>query len=364
MSEDIFKKLNKMNEDASVMSESNLSSVKEWLDTGSYALNAICSGSMYKGIPKGRIIGFAGPSGCGKTYIMNKIIGKFQKMHKDNWALIWDSEAAADPIAAKNVGADPKRIKVLPVDTVESCRNQIVAFLDAVIEKGPSAYGKYMIVIDSLGNLASKKEIDDASNDKNAADMGSRAKTTKSMMRAITYKAAKAGVTVLFSNHTYDDPASMYPSLIKNQAGGKGPIYLASILVQLSVNQDKDKDNDKETIKLANKVNGVTMSAMTVKNRFVPAFLKTGLELNFKTGLDKYSGIKDMAVSYGVIEQSGPSYNLFDGTKLGYYKNWKDDENVWSIILKELDKKLQDEICYNNESEIEELKDEVESLDD
>lgn len=364
MSEDIFKKLKNMNEDASVMSEGNLSSVKEWIDTGSYALNAICSGSFYKGVPKGRIIGFAGPTGCGKTYIMNKIIGKFQKQSKDHYAIIWDTEAASDPIAAKNVGADPNRIRVMPVETVEECRNQIVGFLDLVIEKGPSSYGKYMIIIDSLGNLASKKEVEDAKSGNSSSDMGLRAKSLKSMMRTITYKAAKTGITVLFSNHIYDDPGAKYPSIIKHQSGGRGPEYLASLLVQLSVTQDKEKDNEGEMIKLSNKVNGVTMSAMTVKNRFIPPFLKTGLELNFKTGLDKYSGIKNMAVAYGVIEQTGSTNVLYDGAKLGFYKTWKKNEAVWKKIIDKLEDALQKEICYNDDSEIDDLEQEVDKLDD
>jgi RecA/RadA recombinase len=64
MSADIFKSVEKLNEDATTLSDSNLSVVKEWIDTGCMALNAICSGSLYKGVPKGRIIGFAGPSMC------------------------------------------------------------------------------------------------------------------------------------------------------------------------------------------------------------------------------------------------------------------------------------------------------------
>lgn len=352
MSLDIFKSLDKLNQDASTLADSSLSVVSGWIDTGCMALNVICSGSLYGGVPKGRIIGFAGPSQAGKSYIMNKIIGKFQKESPDHWAVIWDTEAAVEPGMVKNVGADPKRIRVMPVGTVEECRNQIVTFLNKVIEKGPEAYGKYIIVIDSLGNLASQKELNDAEAGKDAVDMGLRAKQLKSMMRSITYKAAKAGVTVLFSNHTYDDPASMFPSLVKSQAGGKGPLYMASLLVQLSATQEKeDSKSDNAINPIANRVSGANISAMTVKNRFIPAFLKTTVYLNFKTGLDKYEGLLDMAKGYGVIEQAGATYSLADGTKLGYYKSWKDKHDVWDKILPELEKVLQKEIHYKSEEE-------------
>lgn len=345
---DVFEGLDKLNPDISTLSESSLSTVSEWIDTGCFALNAICSGSIYKGIPKGRITGFAGPSGCGKTLIINKIIGNFQAMSPDHWAVVWDTEAGYEPNALRNVGGVPERTKVLPVDTVESCRNQIVKFLDNVISGGKKTYGKYIIAIDSLGNLASQKEIDDSLKDKSAQDMGSRAKTLKSMMRTITYKAAKAGVTVLFSNHTYDDPAAMFPSLIKNQAGGKGPVYLASLLVQLALRTEKqDEGNDDDVkIPMANKVSGITMRALTIKNRFIPPFLETEIYLNFKTGLYKYAGLLEMALAYNIITQTGSTYTM-DNKKLGYYKSWKNDEAVWTETLEKLEPVLQQELKFN-----------------
>lgn len=345
---DVFDGLDKLNPDIATLSENNLSTVTEWIDTGSYALNAICSGSIYRGIPKGRITGFAGPSGCGKTLIINKIIGKFQSLSPDHWAVVWDTEAGYEPNALLNVGGDPKRTKVLPVETVEACRNQIVKFLDNVIAGGKKSFGKYILAIDSLGNLASQKEIDDTLKDKTAQDMGMRAKTIKSMMRTITYKAAKAGVTVLFSNHTYDDPAAMFPSLVKNQAGGKGPLYLASLLVQLALRTEKqDEANDDDVkIPMANKVSGITMRALTIKNRFIPPFLETELYLNFKTGLYQYAGLLEMAIGYNIIAQNGATYSLGD-KKLGYLKTWKNDENVWKSIIEKLEPVLQKELCFN-----------------
>lgn len=351
---DVFDGLDKLNPDLATLSEeNNLSTVSDWIDTGSLALNAVCSGSLYKGIPKGRITGFAGPSGCGKTLIINKIIGNFHRSNPEHWAVIWDTEAAVDPNALANVGGDPKRTKVLPVETVEGCRNQISKFLDNVIAGGKKTYGKYIIAIDSLGNLASQKEIDDTLKDKSAADMGQRAKTLKSMMRTITYKAAKAGVTVLFTNHTYDDPAAMFPSLVKNQAGGKGPLYLASLLIQLALRTEKqdDKNDDDVKIPMANKVSGITMRALTVKNRFIPPFLETEIYLNFKTGLYKYAGLLDMAIGYSVITQNGATYSIQD-KKLGYFKNWKNDDEVWKEITDQLEPVLQKELCYNRVQDI------------
>jgi RecA/RadA recombinase len=339
-----FKGLDKMNPEAMFLSETSLSNVDEWFDTGCMVLNAILSGSLYKGIPKGRITGFSGPSMTGKTYIINKILGNAQKAGL--MPVIFDTEIAVDDTSSRNVGLDPERTKYVPVNTVEECRNQLVSFLDGVEENGLE--GQFIVSIDSLGNLASTKEVEDAVKGKSAGDMGLRAKSLKSMMRILTYKAAKTGTTILFANHTYDDPGALFPTLVKNQAGGKGPVYLASTLVQLAArNEKQDNSNDSdEMLPEANKYSGSTLRALTVKNRFIPPFLECEMYLNFKTGLDRYSGLKEMAVNHDVIAQNGATFALNDGTKLGYYKNWREDESVWEKILPELETVLNEKYRY------------------
>ena len=341
---DIFGDVDKLNPDGVLMEDNNLSTPTDWIDTGSKALNAIISGSLHKGVPIGRITGFAGPSGAGKTLIINKVLANAQK--KGYIAVIWDSEVAVDKQSAKNVGMDLKKTKYYPVETIEDCRNQISTFLDNVIALNDPEL-KFIISIDSLGNLASSKEIEDARKGKDAADVGQRAKATKSMMRAITYKAAKAGVPILFSNHIYEG-MEMFPSLIKNQAGGKGPIYLASVLVQLSTRNEKVSENpDEQSIAIANNVSGVTMSAMTVKNRIVPPFLKTELYLNFKTGLDENTGLFDLALALGVIQQNGKTYT-FNGESVGYRKNIEKDSQFWNKVCPVLEQKLEQELRYGS----------------
>lgn len=488
---DAFKALSKMNTDSSTLSENALSVVDEYIDTGSMALNAIISGSLYGGVPKGRITGLVGPTGSGKTLILNKIIANAQKKDPDVWGVIWDTENAYDPKMVRNVGGNPNKIKVNPVATVEECRNQIATFLDRIIAD-PELNGKIIIGIDSLGNLASAKEISDAEKGKDAGDMGMRAKACldpetlvlmgdgsrkkikdlkvgdlvvthlnrikpiediwktkkktitlktknneikmsedhkmlvkrddsliyvmakdikesdklvkliisstfiedqyeyidiesiesndtqeelidinvqedrtfcitndniishncKSMMRVLTHKCAKANATLIFSNHIYDDPASMFPSLIKSQAGGKGALYLASLLVQLAVNQEKmDITGEKESfIPMANRVKGVNLRALTVKNRFIPPFLETNMYLNFKTGLYKYSGLLEMAEAYDIVNRQGNTYMTADGEKLGFKKSFKDDDEKWNKILPLLDEALKKDLVFSSET--------------
>ena len=355
---DIFEAVDALNADASLLSEENsLSIVSDWIDTGSYALNAIFSGSVYGGVPVGRITGFSGPSGAGKTLIINKIIANAQK--KGYFAAIWDTEAAVDRQSAEGVGIDPKRVKYYPVETVEDCRNQVATFLDKIIAANDPNL-KVIIAIDSLGNLASAKELRDVAEGKDAADMGTKAKAMKSMMRALTFKAAKARVPILFTNHIYDNPTSLYPELVKKQSGGSGPVYLASLLVQLATRNEKiDKNEDQEAIGVAHNVSGVTLSAMTVKNRFVPPFLKAELYNNFRTGLTRYAGLADMAIAMGVV--TGDKSYMLGTEKIGYRKNWENDTEFWDKkALPLLEQTLKEKVCYGS-SYIEDPKPELET---
>lgn len=368
---DIFKKLDSMNTEASFLDQNALSNVDTWYDTGCYTLNAILGGSCRKGgVPKGRIVGFSGESGSGKTFIVNKILANAQK--QGVIPVIFDTEFAIDEGSTKGVGLDASKTKYVPVYTVDQCRNQISAFLDSVIEA--KQYGKFIISIDSLGNLSSQKEIDDIAKDKSAADMGLRAKSLKSMLRTLTYKAGRAGVTIIFTNHTYADPGAMFPSLVKTQSGGSGPVYMASILVQLAKRNEKEGEGDSgtaDTSKLAeaNKYSGLTIRALTVKNRFIPPFLEAEMYLSWKSGLNKYSGLLQMATARGIIEQTGSTYvvgmdsgKYKKGDKLGYAKNFVKDISFFEdFLIPEIDNRLESDYKYNStaskseEDELEEV---------
>jgi RecA/RadA recombinase len=355
---DIFKSVDDLNPDAAVLDASTLSTAEDWIDTGSYALNAIISGSLYKGVPGGRITGFAGPSMAGKTLIMNKIMANAQK--KGYIPVIWDSEVAVDKKSAEGAGIDTSRAKYYPVETIEDCRNQICAFLDNVIKANDPDL-KFIVAIDSLGNLASAKEIRDASAGKEASDVGQRAKAIKSMMRTLTYKAAKAKVPILFSNHIYEG-MEMFPTLVKTQSGGKGPIYLASVLVQLSTRNEKSSENPNEqSVAIAHNISGVTLGAMTVKNRFVPSYLKTELYLNFKTGLDKHTGLFEIAEAFKVIEKPGRTV-MYKGESLGYRKDLEKDPKFWEMIMPVLEQTLQEQLCYGTASSVD-IEEEVNNID-
>ena len=96
---------------------------------------------------------------------------------------------------------------------------------------------------------------------------------------------------------------------------------------------------------------GVILKSLSVKNRIIKPDIATEMYLSFNTGLNKYHGLKDLAVGFGVINQSGATYSLPDGTKLGYYKNWRNDEELWSKLIPQIQEKIDENWSYSSYKE-------------
>lgn len=154
----------------------------------------------------------------------------------------------------------------------------------------------------------------------------------------------------------------MFPTLVKTQSGGKGPIYLASVLVQLSTKNEKVTDNPNEnSIAIAHNISGVTLGALTIKNRFVPNYLKTELYLNFKSGLDKHTGLFEIAEAFQVIEKPGRTVML-NGESLGYRKDLEKSPEFWAKIMPKLEEVLQDKLCYGQTESSVDIEEQVDNI--
>lgn len=346
------KEINSLNDNlpnATYLSEESISNVNDWISTGNYALNGILSGNLNGGIPEGRVVGFAGPSGVGKTFFLCKIMKN--AIDKGYKPFYFDTEGAVDNEFVTRMGIDSSKVMHFPVAVIEDVMVRMKKLLDKIIEnnskieeinlsrkaegKPPIERLKCIFFLDSLGNLHTMKEEVDADSDKVVSDMGTRAKMMGAFLRLITAKAAIAKVPFIFSNHTYENPASMYPSLVKNQSGGSKVLYMASQLIQLTQSLEKVADNKNEDMStLSDKTVGRRIHAMVTKNRFRVGELGIDMFLNYKTGLDAYSGLLDLAERVGFITRSGPVYYLGE-TKLGYSSAFNNKE-FWDSHMNEL----------------------------
>jgi RecA/RadA recombinase len=337
------------------LSESTLSSVDDWIDTGSMVLNALISGSLYGGIPNGRITQFAGPSGAFKTGVVLNIMANAQK--KGLIPVIFDTEGAIDPESAAKFGLDISNVKYVGCESVEQTRNAIHKFLTNVREK--KQFGKFIIVIDSLANLNSEMELSRMDKDSMSADMGTFAKSIKSLLKRCTNMSTLTKTPIVITNHVYDDPSAMYPSLEKNMPGGKAAVYLPSVTVQLARKLVKDSENKQVSDKLSasqKNYSGVVIRALTVKNRFIKQYLEGEFYLSFSKGIDKYFGLLEIMKGMGVVSNSGSSYTDWEGNKLGYYKSFSKNIDLWEHkLLPELEKRIKIHWAYGSSPEDDDL---------
>lgn len=121
----------------------------------------------------------------------------FQAKYKDGVILFYDSEYGSPQGYFEQFGVDTSRVMHTPIMNVEELKFDLIAQLDGITKTD-----KVMILIDSVGNLASKKEIDDAQNEKSVADM-TRAKQMKSLWRMATPYFKKFDIPCVAINHTY-----------------------------------------------------------------------------------------------------------------------------------------------------------------
>jgi RecA/RadA recombinase len=355
---DILASLNQLDDVvpySAYLSDSTLSSVDDWIDTGSMVLNALISGSLYGGIPNGRITQFAGPSGAFKTGVVLNIVANAQK--KGLFPVIFDTEGAIDGLAAKNFGVDTSKVKYLGCESVEQTRNAIHKFLTNVREK--KQYGKFIIVIDSLANLNSEMELSRMDKDSVSADMGTFAKSIKSLLKRITNLSTLTKTPIVITNHVYDDPSAMYPSLEKNMPGGKAAVYLPTVTVQLARKLVKDSENKQVVDKLSasqKNYSGVVIRALTAKNRLIKQYLEGEFYLSFSKGIDKYYGLLDIMKGMGVVSNAGSTYTDWEGNKLGFYKTWSKDFDLWEQkLLPELEKRIKIHWAYGSSPEDDDL---------
>ena len=292
--DDLNAELANLNPLGSVMDRSNFSEVTEWIHTGNYHLNACVSGSLFRGWPNNRSCSVAGPSGTGKTFLMLNTVREAINMGYN--VIYYDSEAAVDKEQMEKFDIDTTKVNYQPINTVQDFRTSLTTITQKMqeIKRAGGEVPKIMIVLDSAGNLATAKEIEDAASGSEKSDM-TRSKVLKSIFRIIMTPLADLKIPFLFTNHTYRTQ-----DFISRQVagGGTGPEYAASIVLMLNKAQLKDG---------AEKV-GIIVNAKPDKNRFAkPHPIK--FHLHFTEGMNPYVGLENYVswdtcgITKGVIEK-------------------------------------------------------------
>lgn len=187
----------------SMITKSKVYGKKEMAPTPVPMVNVALSGRVDGGLSPGLLI-LAGPSKHFKSAFALLMAAAYMQKYEDAVLLFYDSEFGTPQAYFESFGIDMERTVHTPITNVEELKFDISQQFDK-IEKGE----RVVVVIDSVGNLASKKEVEDALEGKSVADM-SRAKALKSLFRIITPHLNLKDIPLIAVNHTYKE-VSMFP---------------------------------------------------------------------------------------------------------------------------------------------------------
>ena len=282
------------NEFASIVSDGVAAGdVDHYVDTGSYIFNALCSGSLYGGIPSNKVTALAGETSTGKTFFAMGVVQNYLAENPDAGVVYFESEAAITKDMIDERGIDGSRMILVPVTTVQEFRTQALQILDKYLALDIKDRKPMMFVLDSLGMLSTSKELADSAEGKDTRDM-TRAQVVKAIFRILTLKLGKANVPLLVTNHTYAVVGAYVPT--KEMGGGSGLKYAASTIIYLSKKKEKD---GKDVI-------GNIIKAKAAKSRLTKENASVDTRLYFDArGLDKYYGLLELGEKYGVFERKG-----------------------------------------------------------
>ena len=273
---DKLKKNSKIKE-TSILSDSKFFTEKDMVPTDVPMMNVALSGSVDGGLAPGLTV-LAGPSKHFKTSFGLIMASAYLKKYKDAVLLFYDSEFGSPQAYFQQFDIDTERVLHTPITNVEELKFDIIAQME-----GLDRNDKVIVMIDSVGNLASKKELEDAINEKSVADM-SRAKALKGLFRMTTPYLNMKNIPLIAVNHTYME-IGLFPKAIVS--GGTGIYYSADNIWILGRQQDKQ----------GTEIKGYHFVINVEKSRYVKEKSKIPISVSWDGGVQSYSGLLDVGLA-------------------------------------------------------------------
>lgn len=302
---------------ADVLAESAYFNMKDLIPTEIPIINVGFSADPTGGLVPGLTV-LAGESKSFKTLLMLLLMKAYLEKYPEAVALLYDAEFGITQEYLKNNGIDVNRVIHIPVMHIEELKFDLVKRLEQV-EKGD----KVFVGIDSVGALASKKEVEDAIDEKSVADM-TRAKALKSLFRIIGPHFTMKDIPCVAINHIYKE-IGLYPKNIVG--GGTGIYYTANTILIITKSQEKQGAD----------IIGWNFTINVEKSRFVREKAKFVFTVLYGGGIQRYSGMMDLAMELGFITKiNNQRYAIpsLTGTDKSYYrKEIENSEEIWTQLI-------------------------------
>ena len=306
------------------LDNSKIFTKKDMIPTSVPMINVALSGTVDGGITPGLTM-LAGPSKHFKTGFALLLASAFLKKYKDGVVLFYDSEFGTPQAYFKTFKIPFDSVVHTPITDIEELKFDIMKQL-----KELNRLDHVMIIIDSIGNLASKKEVDDAMDGKSVADM-SRAKQLKSLFRMITPHLSLKDIPMVVINHTYKE-IGLYPKDIVG--GGTGSYYGSDNIWILGRQQDKD----------GTEIQGYHFVINIEKSRYVKEKSKIPITISFNGGINRWSGLLDVAIEGNYVAKPKAGwYAVVDRTTGELVapnmraSDIVDNKEFWTKMFKETD---------------------------
>jgi RecA/RadA recombinase len=283
-------------------------------------INVALSGRLDGGLTPGLTM-WAGPSKHFKTAFSLLMAKSYLDKYPDAALLFYDSEFGTPQSYFDSFGIDTNRVLHTPITDIEKLKIDIMQQMNEV-ERGDHL----IIIVDSIGNLASIKEVNDALEGKTVGDM-SRAKAVKSLFRMVTPHLSLKDIPMIVVNHTYME-IGMFPKAIVG--GGTGSYYSADNIFIIGRQQEKE----------GTEVIGYNFIINVEKSRYVREKAKIPVTVRHDGGISKWSGLLDIALdSKHVVKPSNGWYSKVDSDGVIEEKKYRikdtDTSEFWLPILKQ-----------------------------
>lgn len=294
-----------------------------WISTGNYVLNKIISGGYNRGIAQGRLAMLTGPSGAGKSFLTGNIIKSAQDQGYGVFVL--DSENALDDGYMQSIGVNTKpdsNYYYRGISTISQCVKIISSFIKSYRKNNETT--PFLIVIDSLDMLLTDSMTKAYDDGDTKGDQGQHAKQLKAMLSPFMHDIKDLNISILCTKQVYKNQDAIAAKNPINEwlltESIKFPFSQIALVTRLLLRDDVTRNFE-----------GIKLKVFGMKTRFTKPFQQAMIEVPYDEGMDKFTGLLEVAESMGVVTRSGAWYSY--GEQKFQSKNFS---TVQESVLNEL----------------------------